>query len=82
MQQIGQVGAGELGLKVIVRHSKTDQEGAGQTIAIMRGSMACPVAALKAWLEAAGITAGPLFRSARKAAWWPGVSPPSPWPIS
>jgi site-specific recombinase XerD len=56
----------ELGFKVAIRHGKTDQEGVGQTIAIVRGSVACPVAALKAWLEAAGITAGPIFRSVRK----------------
>jgi site-specific recombinase XerD len=56
----------ELGFKVTIRHSKTDQEGAGQTIAIVRGSLACPVAALKAWLEAAGITTGPVFRSVKK----------------
>jgi site-specific recombinase XerD len=56
----------ELGFKVIIRRSKTDQEGAGQTIAIVRGSVACPVVALKAWLEAAGITTGPIFRSVRK----------------
>jgi site-specific recombinase XerC len=56
----------EQGFKVIIRHSKTDQEGAGQTIAIMRGSMACPVAALKVWLEAAGNTSGPIFRSVKK----------------
>ena len=55
----------ELCFKVIIRHSQTDQEGAGQTIAIMRGSEACPVAALRAWLEAAGITAGPIFRSVK-----------------
>jgi site-specific recombinase XerD len=56
----------ELGYKVTIRHSKTDQEGVGQTIAIVRGSVACPVAALKAWLAAAGTTAGPIFRSVRK----------------
>jgi site-specific recombinase XerD len=56
----------QLGFKVTIRHSKTDQEGAGQTIAIVRGSVACPVVALKAWLEAACITTGPLFRSVRK----------------
>jgi site-specific recombinase XerD len=56
----------ELGYKVTIRHSKTDQEGVGQTIAIVRGSVACPVAALKAWLGAAGITAGSIFRSVRK----------------
>ena len=31
----------------------------------MRGSVACPVAALKAWLEGAGINAGPIFRSVK-----------------
>ena len=51
---------------ITIRHSKTDQEGAGQTIAVVRGSVACPVTALKAWLAAAGITAGPIFRSVRK----------------
>src|SRR5262245_1572069 len=56
----------ELGFKVIIRHSKTDQEGAGQTIAIVRGSVACPVTALTVWLEAAGITSGPIFRSIKK----------------
>jgi site-specific recombinase XerD len=56
----------ELGLKVIIRHSKTDQERAGYTIAIVRGSVACPVSALKAWVKAAGITTGPIFRSAKR----------------
>jgi site-specific recombinase XerD len=54
------------GLKITIRRSKTDQDGAGQTIAIVRGSVACPVAALKAWREAAGITEGGLFLSVRK----------------
>jgi site-specific recombinase XerD len=56
----------ELGFKVTIRHSKTDQEGAGQTIAIVRGIVACPVTALKAWLEAASITSGPIFRSVKR----------------
>jgi integrase len=56
----------ETGLRITIRHSKTDQEGAGATIAIVRGSIACPVAALRAWRDAAGITSGPLFRSIRK----------------
>jgi site-specific recombinase XerD len=56
----------DLGFKVTIRHSKTDQEGLGQTIAIVRGSVACPVSALSAWLDAAGITTGPVFRSIRK----------------
>ena len=31
-------------------------------LAIPRGEIACPVAALRAWLDAAGITAGAIFR--------------------
>jgi site-specific recombinase XerD len=54
------------GLRITIRHSKTDQEAAGQTVAIVRGSVACPVEALKAWLSAAGIVDGPLFRPINK----------------
>jgi integrase len=54
------------GLRVRIRRSKTDQEGHGETIAIVRGEVACPVKALRAWLDAAGITEGPVFRSIRK----------------
>ena len=50
------------GMKITIRHSKTDQEGAGQTIAIPFGKIACPVAALKDWITAAGIGSGALFR--------------------
>lgn len=50
------------GLRITIRKSKTDQEGAGQTVAIARGATHCPVAALNAWLAAAGIVEGPLFR--------------------
>ena len=52
----------EDGFRVTIRRSKTDQEGHGETIAIVRGSAACPVKAVKAWLAAAVITDGPLFR--------------------
>ena len=45
-----------------IRRSKTDQEGLGQSVAVPRGSTACPVAALKGWIEAAGITEGAVFR--------------------
>ena len=50
------------GSKVLIRRSKTDQEGHGQTVGIARGQKLCPVAALEAWLAAAGITSGPIFR--------------------
>jgi integrase len=50
------------GLRVTIRRSKTDQEGLGATIAIVRGSTACPVRAVRTWIEMAGILDGPLFR--------------------
>ena len=55
------------GLRVTIRKSKTDQEGAGQVIAIPHGSVLfCPVTALKAWLAVAGIEAGAVFRAVGK----------------
>src|SRR3982751_5216357 len=53
------------GLTVRLSHSKTDQEGAGRKIGIPYGSNpeTCPVRVLHAWMEEAGITSGPLFRS-------------------
>jgi site-specific recombinase XerD len=57
----------ETGLLVTIRGSKTDQERQGVTIAIARGDIACPVKALREWLDAAGIEAGPLFRPINKS---------------
>ena len=54
------------GLRVTIRRGKTDQEGRGAVIAIVRGEIACPVTALRAWLDAAEITDGPLFRPIRR----------------
>lgn len=56
---------GKDGLTVTLRRSKTDQDGAGRKIGIPYGSNpdTCPVRALQAWIEQAGITEGPLFRS-------------------
>lgn len=52
------------GVKVYLPRSKTDQEGQGRYVGIKRGSnpATCPVRALDAWLEAAQIDAGPVFR--------------------
>ena len=50
------------GVLIHIRRSKTDQEGLGQSVAIPRGATACPVAALRAWIDAAGITEGAVFR--------------------
>jgi integrase len=47
------------GLLVRIRRSKTDQEGAGDFVSIPHGSRLRPVAGVKAWLQAAGITEGP-----------------------
>ena len=57
----------ETGLLVTIRGSKTDQERVGATIAIARGDIACPVKALRAWLDAAGIEQGAIFRPIDKA---------------
>jgi site-specific recombinase XerD len=54
------------GLRVTIRKSKTDQEGVGATIAVCRGSIACPVAAIRDWLAAANIAEGPIFRPVGK----------------
>jgi site-specific recombinase XerD len=51
------------GLRLTIRRSKTDQEGLGATIAIVPGYAACPIRAVRAWIEAARISDGPLFRS-------------------
>jgi len=53
------------GLTVTLRRSKVDQDGAGRKIGIPYGSNpeTCPVRTIQAWIEAAGIVAGPLFRS-------------------
>jgi len=54
------------GFRVTIRKSKGDQEGEGQEIAVVRGRKACPVAAMKNWLDAAAITKGPVFRRMRR----------------
>jgi integrase len=56
----------EQGLIVTIERSKTDQEGQGHEIAVPRGTRACPVLALRAWLTAAGIEDGALFRRLRR----------------
>jgi integrase len=53
------------GIVITLRRAKTDQEGRGVEIAIPygRSPRTCPVLALRAWLEAAGIEAGAIFRN-------------------
>ena len=52
------------GLRVTIRHSKTDQAGATQQIAIPFGSRpeTCPVTAVKRWLDYRSIDTGAIFR--------------------
>jgi hypothetical protein len=46
-------------------------------VAVCRGSIACPVAAVKEWLAAAGIVDGPVFRQVGKGGrLLPGQLPP------
>ncbi|WP_215747860.1 site-specific integrase [Gluconobacter sp. P1C6_b] len=53
----------EGGALLTLRRSKTDPDGAGQTIGILNGSTIRALDHLAAWYEAAGITSGRLFRS-------------------
>ena len=52
----------EISLRVTVRRSKTDQKGRGIEKAIPHGRFIHPVALVREWLDAAGITEGLLFR--------------------
>jgi integrase len=55
----------EVGATIEIRRSKADQTGEGVLIPLPFGSRetTCPVRALKAWLDAAGIESGAIFRS-------------------
>jgi site-specific recombinase XerD len=51
------------GVVVLLRHSKTDQEGQGRKVGIPLGHTdTCPVHALRAWLNASGVRGGRVFR--------------------
>ena len=55
----------EEGLIITIRRSKTDQYGSGRKIGIPFGStpLTCPVRACRAWVAAANVQDGPLFRA-------------------
>jgi site-specific recombinase XerD len=59
---------GKDGFTVTLRRSKTDQTGLGRKIGIPYGSNpeTCPVRNLQSWIEQAGISEGPLFRSVNR----------------
>lgn len=71
---LADVRAEDAGLVVLVRRSKTDQDGRGMTKYIPYGSSpaTCPVRAVMAWQDAAGITDGALFRGVTR---WGAVLP-------
>jgi integrase len=56
---------GKDGLTVALRRSKTDQEGQGRKVGIPYGSNpgTCPVRNMQEWIQQAGISSGPVFRS-------------------
>lgn len=52
------------GLRITIRRSKTDQEGAGAVLAVGRTRRAtCPAAAYERWLAEAGLREGAAFRA-------------------
>lgn len=51
------------GVDVFLGRSKTDQEGKGQSVAILNGKSLLPVQRLQDWLAASGIVEGPVFHS-------------------
>ena len=65
---VGDVHAGHDGLTILIRKSKTDQEGQGRKVGIPYGSHphTCPVRAYLAWIEKCGLTEGALFRSVNR----------------
>jgi integrase len=53
----------ERGLRLTLPHSKGERTGRGVTVALPYGTTElCPIRALRSWQEAAGITAGAVFR--------------------
>ena len=63
------------GITITLPRSKTDQEGQGREVEIVRGSQpestplaecTCPVRALDQWLRQAGIDSGPVFRKVNR----------------
>jgi site-specific recombinase XerD len=53
------------GIEILLDRSKGDQLGAGAVVAVPHGSFpdTCPVVALEAWIDRAGIAEGPIFRA-------------------
>jgi integrase len=65
--EVGHVGWAPEGIEIMLPRSKTDQLGEGIIKAIPYSEgPCCPATALRAWLNAGGITAGPVFRPISK----------------
>lgn len=68
------------GLEVRIGRAKADQDGIGAVVAIPigRDPTTCATAAVRVWLEAAGIKSGPVFRRMRRwgAVGSSGITPP------
>jgi integrase len=62
---VSDIAWGADGLRVRLRRSKADQEGAGAVLGIHYGErpLSCPVRAVREWVRHVAITEGPLFRS-------------------
>lgn len=52
------------GIRIRIARSKTDQHGAGQELLVVYAEppRPCPVRALRAWIDTAELTSGPVFR--------------------
>lgn len=84
-QELARVNVGDIsdrpeGVRLVVRRSKTDQEGRGRSIGVPFGSDLCPIAALRDWLRVAGIESGAVFRRVldsrrRQAELFPDLGP-------
>jgi integrase len=63
--EVSDLAFGSEGITVTLRKSKTDQEQLGRDIGLPYESTSrtCPVRSMRTWLDQAGVTEGPAFRS-------------------
>ncbi|MFC7478306.1 tyrosine-type recombinase/integrase [Dankookia sp. GCM10030260] len=66
------------GARLLLPRSKADVAGAGEAIFVARGATpaTCPVAALEAWLRAARLGNGPVWRAINRSCQQGGAAPP------
>lgn len=66
VEDLSRTPSGPQGARVMLRRSKTDQEGRGEALWLPSISKPyCPVKALEVWLQASGIRSGAIFRRVR-----------------